>query len=195
MRSPFILSGLMMCLVGFSINISKARIGVKYFGTFFCVVGAYAAIPGAIAWWLFFYIDSLFYPFMPRFCRLGNNLSGQYKRGIGMSIHVGFGNLGGALACNFYRARDSPRFIFGRQSSSFSFGLSRVGLIFGTDTMALAFVAIGLFVLPIIVISYLHINTKRDAAQEAALEGGQPKNSAHELRKMGDRAPDFRYTL
>ena len=64
------------------------------------------------------FIDYLCYPFMPKFCRLGNNLSGQYKRGIGMAVHVGFGNLGGALAPNFYRAQDSPRFIFGRQSSS-----------------------------------------------------------------------------
>ena len=52
MRSPFILAGLMMCLVGFSISISEASHGVKYFGTFFCVAGAYSAAPGVIAWWL-----------------------------------------------------------------------------------------------------------------------------------------------
>ena len=61
--------------------------------------------------------------------------------------------------------------------------------------MALVFIAIGLIVLPITVLSYVRINTKRDAAQEVALWSGQPKYSAQELRKMGDRAPDFRYTL
>jgi len=140
------------------------------------------------------FVPCLCYPFMPRFCRLGNNLSGQYKRGIGMAVHVGFGNIGGALACNFYRAQDSPRFVFGRQSPTLVLIL-RVRLIFGTDTLVLVFIAIGLTVLPITVFSYVHTNTKRDAAQEAALEGGRPEYSAHELRKMGDRAPDFRYTL
>ncbi len=50
MRYPFILAGLVMCLIGFAINISDAPIGVKYFGTFFCVSGSYAAFPGVISW-------------------------------------------------------------------------------------------------------------------------------------------------
>lgn len=50
MRSPFILLGLTMLLIGFSINISPAPRGVKYFGTFFCVAGSYAAFPGVVAW-------------------------------------------------------------------------------------------------------------------------------------------------
>ena len=49
-RSPFILAGLTMCLIGFSINISDTKPGVKYFGTFFCVAGSYAAFPGVISW-------------------------------------------------------------------------------------------------------------------------------------------------
>lgn len=50
MRSPFILTGLTMLLIGFSINISDAPSGVKYFGTFFCVAGSYASFPGVVAW-------------------------------------------------------------------------------------------------------------------------------------------------
>ena len=50
MRSPFILLGLVMLLIGFSINISDTMRGVKYFGTFFCVAGSYAAFPGVITW-------------------------------------------------------------------------------------------------------------------------------------------------
>lgn len=49
-RSPFILAGLFMCLIGFSINLSNVPTGVKYFGTFFCVAGSYAAFPGIVAW-------------------------------------------------------------------------------------------------------------------------------------------------
>lgn len=49
-RSPFILAGLTLCLIGYAINISNVRHGVKYFGTFFVVTGSYAAFPGIVAW-------------------------------------------------------------------------------------------------------------------------------------------------
>jgi len=48
--------------------------------------------------------------------RLGNNLSGQYKRGTGMAMLVGFGNFSGVMAISFYRSQDSPRFILGREA-------------------------------------------------------------------------------
>ena len=53
MRSPFILIGLTMLLIGFSINISDVPRGAKYFGTFFCVAGSYASFPGVVAWYGF----------------------------------------------------------------------------------------------------------------------------------------------
>ena len=40
-------------------------------------------------------------------CRLGNNLAGQYKRGIGMGIDIGMGGFGGTIAANIYRSKDS----------------------------------------------------------------------------------------
>jgi hypothetical protein len=49
-RSPFIMAGLVMLLIGFSINIADVPSGVKYFGTFFCVAGAYASFPGVVCW-------------------------------------------------------------------------------------------------------------------------------------------------
>ena len=49
-RWPFVLAGLVYCLVGFAINISDVPIGVKYFGTFLIVAGAYAGFPGVVAW-------------------------------------------------------------------------------------------------------------------------------------------------
>ena len=116
MRSPFILLGLVMCLIGFTINISNVKNGVKYFGTFLCVAGSYAAFPGVVAWCV-----SLFFAFCDNdfrlkvvLHRLGNNLAGQYKRGTGMAIHIGIGNFSGAIAANIYRSRDSPRFLLGR---------------------------------------------------------------------------------
>ena len=50
LRFPFIIAGLVLCLTGFSINISDAPMGAKYFGTYLCVAGSYAAFPGVVAW-------------------------------------------------------------------------------------------------------------------------------------------------
>ncbi|KAF9461840.1 MFS general substrate transporter [Collybia nuda] len=158
LRSPFIVGGLVMCLVGFAINISNASYGAKYFGTFLCVAGSYAGFPGVVAW-------------------LGNNLAGQYKRGIGMAIQIGVGNFSGAIACNIYRAQDSPRFIIGHACE-------------------LMFVGIGFICVPIAILSYIRINKQRDEIERIALEkGGPSKYSDKELRELGDRAPAFRYVL
>ncbi|KAI0804538.1 MFS general substrate transporter [Irpex lacteus] len=156
MRYPFILAGLVMLTIGFAINITDVSIGVKYFGTFFCVAGSYAAFPGVVAW-------------------LGNNLAGQYKRGVGMALHIGIGNFAGAIASNIYRSQDAPRYILGH----------------GLELM---FVGIGYITLPIAVIAYKRINSRRDALEKEMEEKGI-KLTPEELRELGDRAPDFRYTL
>jgi len=153
MRSPFIYTGLLMIAFGYGINISDASPGVKYFGTFFCVAGAYASFPGVVSW-------------------LGNNLSGQYKRGVGISLHIGIGNLSGAISSNVYRTQDSPRFIIGH-------------------AIMLMFVGIGLIMIPIVDMIYIRINRARDIK---AAEGGV-NYTDKELRELGDRAPDFRYML
>ncbi|RPD60540.1 MFS general substrate transporter [Lentinus tigrinus ALCF2SS1-7] len=155
-RWPFVLAGLVYCLVGFAINISDVPIGAKYFGTFLIVAGAYAGFPGVVAW-------------------LGNNLAGHYKRGVGMALHIGIGNFGGAIASNIYRSQDAPRYILGH----------------GLELM---FVGIGFIALPLTVLSYKRINARRDVLQKEADETGTKLTPA-EIRRLGDRAPDFRYTL
>jgi len=52
----------------------------------------------------------------------------------------------------------------------------------------------GLVVLPIILFTYKRINARRDAVMREAGEKGGLQYSDHELRRMGDRAPDSRYT-
>ncbi|KZS88571.1 MFS general substrate transporter [Sistotremastrum niveocremeum HHB9708] len=157
MRAPFIYAGLLMLLIGFSIQIADVSHGAKYFGTFFCVAGSYAAFPAVVAW-------------------LGNNLAGQYKRGVGMAMHIGIGNFAGAIASNIFRTQDAPRYILGH----------------GLELM---FVGIGLICVPIAVLLYKRINANRDQAMMALGEGGKMNYTPEELREMGDRAPDFRYSL
>ncbi|KAJ7072697.1 MFS general substrate transporter [Mycena amicta] len=165
-RFPFIIAGFCCNLIGFSIDISNAPSGVKYFGTFFCVTGAYAAVPGISC-------DPIAFDV---YYRTGNNLAGQYKRGIGMALQIGLGHFGGAFASNFYRTVDKPRFIVGHGCELLFVGL---GLI---STITAAFISD-------------RMNRKRDAAMKAAVERGEKPYSDKELRAMGDRAPDFRYTL
>jgi hypothetical protein len=56
------------------------------------------------------------------------------------------------------------------------------------------FVGIGYITLPIAVIAYTRINAKRDMQLKEMEEKGI-KLTPEEIRELGDRAPDFRYTL
>ncbi|KIJ12921.1 Anion:Cation symporter family protein [Paxillus involutus ATCC 200175] len=94
LRSPFIFAGQSTALLGYIINISDAPYGVKYFGTYLCVIGSYSSITGSVSW-------------------LANNLQGKYKRAVGMALQLGAANLGGMAACNIYRSQDEPRYLLG----------------------------------------------------------------------------------
>ncbi|KAF8835336.1 MFS general substrate transporter [Paxillus ammoniavirescens] len=93
-RSPFIFVALSIALMGYTINISNAPPGVKYVGTYLCVIGSYTAFPGGTSW-------------------LANNLRGKYKRAVGIALQIGVASLGGAVASNIYRIQDEPRYLLG----------------------------------------------------------------------------------
>lgn len=58
------------------------------------------------------------------------------------------------------------------------------------DAIELMFVGIGFIALPpIVVYIYKRINAKRE------LEMGHVQYTEKELKEMGDRAPEFRYTM
>lgn len=109
LRSPFIFAGLIIMLIGLSINISNTPNGVKYFGSYWIAVGAFISLAGMIAW----YVLTAFFRNNLTQSRLGNNLAGQYKRGMGMGVQIGIGNFCGMFAANMYPAQDAPRYILG----------------------------------------------------------------------------------
>ncbi|OSC99283.1 MFS general substrate transporter [Trametes coccinea BRFM310] len=152
-RSPFVMLGLALCLIGFSVNISNVSIGAKYSGTFLIVIGGYAGFPAIPSW-------------------LGNNLAGHYKRGTGMAVQAISGQVGGIIASNIYRTQDAPRYTTGH-------------------IVELAFIALGLVLVPVVVLVYTRINSRRAEGQEKAFGEGIPED----FRRMGDRAPEFRYTI
>lgn len=134
--------------------ISSTNPRVVYGGVFIVACAIYPAFPGVVTW-------------------LSNNLAGSYKRSAGMAIQIGVGNLGGAMASNFYRQSDSPRYVLGH-------GLE------------LAFIGIGIIAAFILVISYATINKKRDGIVQ---EGGEARFTVEELSAKGDRAVTFRYMI
>ncbi|KAL4939119.1 major facilitator superfamily domain-containing protein [Aspergillus oleicola] len=96
-RSPFILFFMSLIAIGFIIVLASSDRGVPgvvYFGVFVAVVGIYPAFPGNVTW-------------------VSVNLAGDYKRAAGMAMHIGLGNLAGAMASNFYREQDAPRYTLG----------------------------------------------------------------------------------
>jgi len=67
------------------------------------------------------------------------------------------------------------------------------------DSLELMFVSISFITIPIIVISYVHINKSCNEVQRLAMECGEKDNymnqQLREMAQMGDRAPDFRYMI
>ncbi|KAH6713467.1 high-affinity nicotinic acid transporter [Leptodontidium sp. MPI-SDFR-AT-0119] len=81
-------------LVGWVMLISSHRPAIQYTGTFFACSGIFACVPLGVTW-------------------NSNNIGGSLKRGVGIAMHVGSGNLGGILASFIYLPKDSPCFIQG----------------------------------------------------------------------------------
>lgn len=151
-RSPFIISLLCVMAAGFGMCIGSDNPRVVYGGVFIAACCIYPAFPGVIAW-------------------LSNNLAGSYKRGVGMALQIGIGNLGGAMASNFYRKKDKPRFILGH-------------------ALELGFIGVGIIAAILLILSYRRINHKRDRQMR---DGADRLHTEEELAAMGDKAVTFRY--
>ncbi len=132
--------------------ISTSNPRVVYGGVFVAACAIYPAFPGVITW-------------------LSNNLAGSYKRSAGMAVQIGVGNLGGAMASNFYRQKDSPRYVLGH-------------------ALELGFIGVGIIAAVIQVMVYAAINKKRNGIMQ---DGGEARYTAEELSAKGDRAVTFRY--
>lgn len=113
-------------------------------------LGIYPSFPGNITW-------------------LSSNLAGSYKRATGMAIQIGFGNLSGAAAANFYRNSDAPKYYTGH------------ALMIGVVTA-------GMIAVLVLRINYQRINKRRDMEGTGDL-------TEEELADMGDKSPGFRYSL
>lgn len=158
-RGLFMAGFELMAIVGFIMLLSSGNAAVQYTGTFFAASGIYPLVPMGVAW-------------------NSNNIGGSLKRGVGIAMHVGFGNLGGAISAFIYLSKDSPRFKPGHAAL-----LSTVSMSFCL-TM------------------FMHFYLKRENARREkwALDNNmQPEDYTEEQkyaeREKGDYASFFRYTV
>lgn len=186
-RYPFILVCLCIMAVGFIMCVTSATPGVIYAGVFIAACALYPAFPGNITW----LSNSELYPSTISFEMLTFRRSGW----IYQACHrPGHSNRCGqscwryvardsklvmpiltstAMASNFYRTEDAPRYILGH-------------------ALELGFIGAGILALLVLVFNYKRINAKRERQlSEGAHNGYTPE----ELGELGDRSMTFKYFL
>lgn len=84
----------------------------------------------------------------------------------------GFGTMGGAAASNFYHKEDAPRYRLGH-------------------SLVLAFNVLGLVSMVVYYFICRHINKKRAEKWDGAAQN----YTEEELIELGDKAPNYKYTL
>lgn len=143
-------------IVGLILLIAAKSNGAKYAGTFLFASGIYPNVPQGVAW-------------------NGNNIGGSVKRGVGIAMHVGFGNLGGVISGFIYLKKDAPNYYPGH------------GINLGFVVMSL--------ILSIFMYMYLRYeNARRDRVYPKKPEEYTDEERFAE-RECGDNASFFRYTL
>lgn len=157
LRSPFLVLNYVCMAVGYIVCITgdplKNPKGI-YAGIYIIALGIYPAFPLVVIWF-------------------SNNLSGKYKRAVGMAFQIGVGNFSGAFASNFYRTQDAPRYILGH-------------------ALELGFIGMGACGLVLLIVGYTWANSRK---QHHLQEGTFAHYTDVQLMKMGDKSPYFKYRL
>ncbi|SCV67606.1 BQ2448_5217 [Microbotryum intermedium] len=110
---------------------------------------------------------------------LSTNLSGTTKRAVGTGLTLGIASLGGIVSSNVYRRVDAPNYLLGH------------GVLIATSVMGIISSCLYAFLLK-------RSNEAKDrwhAEQNALPEDQRKVFTVQELRDMGDRAPEFYYTI
>ncbi|KAK5655614.1 hypothetical protein OQA88_5545 [Cercophora sp. LCS_1] len=154
-RGIFMIGFMAMAMVGLIMLMATQNPAVKYAGCFFLASGIYPNVPQGVAW-------------------NGNNIGGSLKRGVGIAMHVGFGNLGGTISAYLYVAKHAPRYYPGH------------GTLLACQTMAIT--------LSIFMTIYLRReNARRDRLYKPPSEYTEEEKALE--REKGDNATFFRYTI
>ncbi|KAL9113683.1 MAG: hypothetical protein Q9227_002128 [Pyrenula ochraceoflavens] len=175
---PYAVAAVLTIVVGFSADRTKQRglhnIAVSIFG----IIG-YAMLLGSgnphVQYGAVFLAACGIYPAIANtIVWTANNVEGVYKRGITLGFVIGWGNINGVVSSNIYRGQDKPRYLPGH---------------------GVVFVYVTLFLFGGSILQYLLLrmeNRKRmNGERNHWIEG----KSEAEIEKLGDKRPDFIYTL
>jgi MFS family permease len=152
-RAIFVFIGCAISTIGYIVLLCQGALSieVKYGAVFIVSAGIFIAAPVTMIWLL-------------------TNLSGHYKRGIGMSVQIGFGNIGSIVASNIFISKEAPKFITGY-------------------SVALAFVVLEAVLALVFLMALKRENGKRNSGSRN-WRFDLPKEEAD---NMGDDHPDFRF--
>ncbi|KAG5995482.1 hypothetical protein E4U43_003019 [Claviceps pusilla] len=93
-RGIYIIAFCIVGMIGFlMLGITESFV-VEYMAVFFIAIGTFSIVPQDVAW-------------------NANNIGGSTKRAVGIAMHIGFGDLGGAVAGFIIEKDDARRFISG----------------------------------------------------------------------------------
>ncbi|CCU77017.1 MFS nicotinic acid transporter Tna1 [Blumeria hordei DH14] len=166
-RGPFLLGFETIAIVGFLMLITSRIPHLQYAGAFFAASGIYPLVPLVTTW-------------------TGNNIGGSLKRGVGIAMQVGFGNLGGVIAGFVYLSKDQPRWPCADLRARFIPG----------HTILIAHVLMSFLLTTFMTLYFRRENTRRDArlaSRNLAIEG-YTDNMKYKERDEGDDSIFFRYT-
>jgi sugar phosphate permease len=156
-RYPFMVGCFTVSIVGYVMAITcnvSTQSNVLYAGMFFCAIGCYSSIPAAVTW-------------------MSNNLSGSYKRAVGIAMQIGLASFGGAMASNFYRAQDAPQYKLGH----------------GLEVM---FLGLAIISATCVELLYVRWNKKKQRDLDA---GVYDTYTMEQISALGDKGPYFKYIL
>ncbi|KAI2818651.1 hypothetical protein CBS115989_4913 [Aspergillus niger] len=103
-----------------------------------------------------------------------NNAEGVYKRGVTLGIVIGWGNLNGVVSSNIYRGGDAPQFYPGHGA-------------------VLAYLV--LFLFGGSVVQYVLLRRENAKRRRGDRDHWITGLERQEIEKLGDKRPDFIYTL
>jgi hypothetical protein len=105
---------------------------------------------------------------------VSNNIEGVYKRGVVLGFVIGWGNLNGIVSSNIYASNNAPRFVPGHSTVM----AYMVVCLFGGSLLMHLLLRRE---------NQLRLTGKRDAWVQGL--------SKKEAEALGDKRPDFLYTL
>lgn len=155
---------------GFSLLLGANSAGARYAGVFLGAMGIYPAISNTISWASNnaegMHLNDSEEPWL--------TVTGVYKRGVTLGIVIGWGNLNGVVSSNIYRGGDAPQYYPGHGA-------------------VLAYLVLFLFGGSLVQYVLLRReNAKRRRGDRDHWIAGLERQ---EIEKLGDKRPDFIYTL